>query len=114
MANTYAWDFPLLDAAATESGLSDVVKVIHYRFVATSDQKNSDGELYSVSIYGTVSLGNASSDSFTAFDSITKDQCKAWTLVVLNQTEDEIKTTVDEQIINLITPPVVGKIPSGW
>lgn len=114
MANTYTWDFPQLEAAPTEGSLSDVVKVIHYRFVATSDQKNSDGELYSASIYGTVSLGNASSNGFTAFDSITKDQCKTWTLAGLDKTEAEMKTLLDEQLTILITPPVVGKIPSGW
>ena len=114
MANTYAWDFPQLDAAATENGLSDVVKTIHYRFIGTSDQKKADGDPYTVHAYGTVNLGSASSDSFTAFDSITKEQCKTWTLAILVKTEDEMKALLDEQMVALITPPVVGKVPSGW
>tara|TARA_R100001460_G_scaffold8247_3_gene20551 strand:+ start:568 stop:912 length:345 start_codon:yes stop_codon:yes gene_type:complete len=114
MANTYAWDFPLLDAAPTEGSLADIVKVIHYRFIATSDQKKPDGDPYTVHAHGTVSLGSASSDGFIAFDSITKDQCKAWTLAGLDKTEAEMKTLTDEQMTNLITPPVVGKLPSGW
>lgn len=114
MANTYAWDFPSLDAAPTEGSLADVVKVIHYRFIATSDQNKPDGDPYTVHAYGTVSLGSASSDGFTAFDSITKDQCKTWTLAGLDKTEDEMKTLIDEQMTAFITPPVVGKLPSGW
>ena len=114
MANTYTWDFPQLDAAPTEGSLSDVVRVIHYRFIATSDQNNPNGDPYTVQTYGTVGLGDASSDSFTAFDSITKDQCKSWTLAALEKTEAEMKTLLDGQMTNLITPPVVGKVPSGW
>ena len=114
MANTYAWDFPQLDAAPTENGLSDVVKTVHYRFIGTSDQNKADGDPYTVHAYGTVNLGSASSDSFTAFNSITKDQCKTWTLAILEKTEDEMKTLVDEQMVALITPPIIGKVPSGW
>ena len=114
MSNTYAWDFPQLDAAPTEGSLSDVVRVIHYRFIATSDQNKPDGDPYTVQAYGTVSLGEASGDSFTDFNSITKDQCKAWTLAALDKTEAEMKTLIDEQMTALITPPVVGKVPSGW
>lgn len=114
MANTYAWDFPSLDAAPTEGSLSDVVKIVHYRFIATSDQNKPDGDPYTVHAYGTIGLGDANGGSFTAFDSITQDQCKAWTLASLEKTEDEMKTLLDEQLTLLITPPVVGKIPSGW
>lgn len=114
MANTYIWDFPQLDAAPTEGSLSDVVKTIHYRLTAISDQTNSDGKPHIVSAYGTANLGDASGDSFTDFNSITRDQCKAWTLELLEKTEAEMKTLVDEQLTALITPPVVGKVPSGW
>lgn len=114
MANTYAWDFPQLDAAPTEGSLTDVVRVIHYRFIATSDQNKPDGDPYTVQAYGTINLGDVDSDNFTAFNSITKDQCKAWTLAGLNKTEAEMKTLLDEQLTILITPPVVGKVPSGW
>lgn len=114
MANTYAWEFPQLDAAPTEGSLSDVVKAVHYRFIATSDQNKPDGDPYTIQAYGTVPIGDASSDSFTDFNSITKDQCKTWTLAALGQTEAEMKTLVDEQLAALIAPPVVGKVPSGW
>ena len=37
MANTYTWDFPTLDTAPSEDGLSDVIKTIHWRITAVSD-----------------------------------------------------------------------------
>ena len=40
---TYTWDFPTFDTAPSEDGLSDVIKTIHYRYTAISDQTDSDG-----------------------------------------------------------------------
>ena len=114
MSNTYTWNFPTLERKATEGSLSDVVKTIHFRYTATSDQNDDDGNPYSATLYDTVSLGNADSGSFTAFDSITIDQAIAWTLAGLDKTEEELKTTLDEAIVNQITPPLIIGVPSGW
>jgi hypothetical protein len=44
MANTYTWDFPTLDTAPSEDGLSDVIKTIHWRITAVSDsEQDADG-----------------------------------------------------------------------
>lgn len=115
MANTYNWDFPQLDTAPTEGDLTDVVKVIHWRFTATSDtETNAEGHPLSLSIYGTVSAGEANASSFTAFDSLTKDWCKDKVLSGLDKTEEELQVALDEQMKKLIAPPTVGKIPAGW
>jgi len=115
MANTYNWDFPQLDTAPSEGGLSDVVKTIHWRFTAVSDtETNEKGQPLSVSAYGTASAGEADADSFTAFDSLTKDWCKDKVLASLDKTEAELQSMMDEQINNLANPPIVGKVPAGW
>jgi len=115
MANTYNWDFPQLDTAPTEGALSDVVKTIHWRLTATSDtETNDEGQALSVSAYGTAGAGEADADSFTAFDSLTKDWCKNLVLSSLGKTEAELQTMLDEQMQNLVTPPIVGKLPAGW
>lgn len=115
MANTYNWDFPQLDTAPTEGALSDVVKTIHWRFTATSDtETNDEGQALSVSAYGTAAAGEANADSFTAFDSLTKDWCKEKVLAGLGKTEAELQAMLDEQMQNLVTPPIVGKVPAGW
>ena len=115
MANTYNWDFPQLDTAPTEGALSDVVKTIHWRFTATSDtETNADGDYISVSAYGTAGAGEVDADNFTAFDSLTKDWCKAKALAGLGKTEAELQTMLDDQITALVNPPIVGKVPSAW
>jgi len=113
--NTYTWDFPQLDTAPSEGGLSDVVKTIHWRFNAVSDtETNEEGQPLSVSAYGTASAGEADVDNFTAFDSLTKDWCKAKVLASLDKTEAEMQAMLDEQMTNLANPPIVGKVPAGW
>jgi len=115
MANTYTWDFPQLDTAPSEGALSDVVKTIHWRITAVSDtETNAEGQPISVSAYGTASAGEADADNFTAFDSLTKDWCKAKVLASLDKTEEEMQANLDTQIENLANPPIVGKTPSSW
>ena len=115
MANTYTWDYPQLDTAPSEGGLSDVVKTIHWRFTAVSDtETNEEGQPLSVSAYGTASAGEADADNFTAFDSITKDWCKEKVLAGLDKTEEELEAMLSEQIEKLVNPPIVGKVPAGW
>ena len=113
--NTYTWDFPQLGTAPSEGGLSDVVKTIHWRFTAVSDtETNEEGAPLSVSAYGTAAAGEVDADNFTAFDSITKDWCKEKVLAGLEKTEAELEAMLDEQMQNLIAPPIVGKVPAGW
>lgn len=114
MANTYTWNFTQLDAAQSEDGLTDVVKTVHYQFVGVSDQTNDDGDNYRAVAYGTASLGDADSASFTDFNSITQDQVKGWVLAALEKTEADMQAMVDEQITKDINPPIVGKLPTSW
>ena len=112
---TYTWDFPQIDTAPSENDLTDVAKTIHWRFTAVSDtETNDEGQPLSVSAYGTAGVGEANADSFTAFDSLTKDWCKEKVLASLDKTEAELQAMLDEQIQNLVNPPIVGKTPAGW
>ena len=115
MANTYTWDFPTLDTAPSEDGLSDVIKTIHWRITAVSDtETNDEGNYLSSSAYGTAGAGEVNPDNFVAFDSVTKDWCKAKVLESLDKTEAELQANLDTQIDNLANPPMVQKVPAGW
>lgn len=114
MANTYTWDFPALDTAPSEDGLSDVIKTIHWHITAVSDSEtDADGNAISASSYGTASPV-LDPDNFVAFDSITKDWCKVQVLESLSQTEEELQTQLDTQIDAVVNPPMVQKVPAGW
>ena len=114
MANTYTWDFPTLYTAPSEDGLSDVIKIIHWRITAVSDSEtDADGNAISASSYGAASPA-LDPDNFIAFDSVTKDWCKDKVLASLGQTEEELQAILDNQIENLANPPIVKKLPSSW
>jgi len=114
MANTYTWDFPTLDTASSEDGLSDVIKTIHWRITAVSDsEQDADGDYLSASIYGTASP-ELDPDNFVAFNSVTRDWCKEKVLASMGQTEADLQANLDTQIDNLANPPIVHKVPAGW
>jgi hypothetical protein len=111
MANTYTWEFVQLDTAPTEGSLSDVVKSIHWRITGVSDTRTPNN---TASTYGQATIGAANADSFTAFNSLTKDWCKTQVLANIDRTEAELKSDLDTQLTELDTPTSVGKLPSSW
>jgi len=114
MANTYTWDFPTLDTAPSEDGLSDVIKTIHWRITAVSDsEQDAGGNYLSASSYGTAAP-ELDPDNFVAFNSVTRDWCKEKVLASLGQTEADLQANLDTQIDNLANPPMVSKVPAGW
>lgn len=105
MAITYTWDFGPLETK-TEDNLTDVVKIVHWRFTGV------DGK-YSSSLYGTVSLDSPTSNSFTTFSSLTKTKVKGWVINKLDKTEAELKTQLADQI-NLQKNPVQVSKKAPW
>ena len=115
MANTYTWSYPQLDTAPTEGDLSDVIKTIHWRITAVSDsEQDADDNYLSASMYGTTGVEVDPDADFVAFDSVTQDWCKAKVLAGLAKTEEELQTSLDAQIPEMVTPSIVGKVPSSW
>ena len=114
MANTYTWDFPTLDTAPSEDGLSDVIKTIHWRITAVSDsEQDADNNYLSASVYGTAAP-ELDPDNFVAFNSVTRDWCKEKVLASLSQTEAELQANLDTKIEALANPPIVHKTPASW
>lgn len=100
MSTTYTWNVNTMDTAPSEDGLSDVVKVIHWRLSAT------DGTHIAES-YSTVSLDAPDAGSFTAFASLTEAQVIAWVESKLDVVK--IKEGLDAQLAALANPPIVVK-----
>jgi len=109
------WTFPQLDAAPAEGDLIDVCKTIHWRAVLQHETETTEeGAPLSVTAYGTASAGEADPDNFVAFDDLTQDWCKEIVLAHLDKTEAELEAMLSEQLQNMITPPIVGKVPANW
>jgi hypothetical protein len=115
MANSYTWTFPTLGRVATEGSNSDVIKTIHWIIEAVSDSdKDSEGNWLRAKLYGTTAVAQESGVSFTAYNSITKDWCKARVLSALGETEDQVKAKLDANIAEQKTPTILTGTPSGW
>ena len=115
MATTMTFDYPQLDRVATEGSNSDVVKVIHWRVNCVSDSdKDADGNFLTATQYGTTATPMEEGADFVAYDSITKDWCKAKVLAALGKTEEELKAILDADIAEQKTPTILTGTPSGW
>lgn len=107
MAITYSWKINALDTYPTKDSLVDVVYLVHYSYIATSDQKDSNNEFYSFEIIGTVNVEEPDSDSFTAFADLTESKVINWIETKLDMSV--LKASVDTKLAGLIIPVSVTK-----
>lgn len=105
----YNWTYDLKVSTAKIEDKDDVIKEIHWRLTAVSD----DDPPISPSAYGSVGLGDPDAN-FVEFNDVTQDQCKAWVLASLDKTENEIKAALDQQIAAIKAPAIASKVPSTW
>lgn len=101
MAITYTWDFGPL-TTKSENGLTDVVKVVHWRFTGVDAN-------YTATIYGTVSLDTPSGNTFTNFSSLSKTKVKEWVINKLDRTEVELKSQLAAEINLKKNPTEINK-----
>jgi hypothetical protein len=101
---TYTWAFPHLEVAPSENNLSNVVKVVHWRLIATNDG-------YSAEAYGSASLSSPDPDTFTAFDGLTKETVQGWVEGALagedGDSVTKMKDALADQIEKQKAPPVI-------
>ena len=107
MATTYSWKINALDTYPTKDSLADVVYGVHYSYIATSDQKDSDDNPYSTDFVGVVQVGDPDSENFTAFADLEESTVVAWIESVLDVTA--MKSSVDTALANINTTPTLTK-----
>lgn len=107
MATTYSWKINALDTYPTKDSLADVVYSVHYSYIATSDQKDSDDNPYSTDFIGVVQIGDPDSKNFTAFADLKESTVIGWIESVLNVTT--MKSSIDSKLADIITPSTVTK-----
>ena len=102
--NTYKWIISSMDVVPSADGLTDVVKVIHWRLAGTDGQ-------YQAETYSAISLDPPSSDDFTEFSELTEEQVVAW--IESKVDVNILKESLDYQLESLRNPPIVTK-PAPW
>ena len=98
---TYTWQFEHFEKALSEDGLSDVVKVIHWRLNATDGTKHA-------TTYGTVNLPAPDPNSFTPYANLTEE----WAIAMV--TNQVSLTMLQERLIAELAPPAVVMARAPW
>ena len=112
MTTTYTWTFPHLEVAPSHDGLTNVVKVVHWRVTATDDG-------YAEEAYGSVSLSDPDPSTFTAFDGLTKETVEGWVKAAINgEGEDgdgvaKLEAALQQRIDAKKAPSIVS-MPAPW
>ena len=103
MSTTYKWIINQMDTKPTEDGLTDVVVTVHW---TREGEQYVGGEPILVSCYGTMGCATPSSTDCTAYPDLTYEQVCGWLDAGLDV--DSIDLGLDNQIENIINPPIVN------
>ena len=111
MAIGYTWDVSTVDTYPTKDSKSDVVYNVHWRLTATDDtNKDSEGNNWNTTTYGSQVVDTSDLSSFTAFASLDAAKVQGWVEAGLTaDTVTAMKASLDAQIALLITPTSVTK-----
>ena len=102
----YSWVFNnnSFQSAPSEDGLTDVVKVIHWRYRAV------DGD-YSAEVYSTYACPAPNPDDFTPYDEITEPMAIGWLENALDvqAMQESLASQIEEQ-----KNPKIVSLPLPW
>ena len=114
MAIGYTWDVNTCDTYPTKDGKSDVVYNVHWRLTATDDtNKDSDGNNWTATRYGSQSVDTSDLSSFIEWSSLKASDVQGWVETALTaDTVTAMKTALDAEIAEKITPTSVTKVLS--
>ena len=102
MANTYQLNITKLEVNKTEGELTDVVFLVHFSYVATTE----DGQ-YSETALGMASVAPPDPSMFVEFDNLQESQVKSWIEGKVDL--EKYKEHLDAMIQEKINPPTEAK-----
>ena len=111
MAISYEWDCKTCDTYPTKSGKSNVVYNVHWKLTATDGtNKDSDGNNWTATTYGTQAVSTDDLSSFTNWSSLTNADVQGWVETALTaDTVTAMKASLDAQIAEKVSPTSVTK-----
>jgi hypothetical protein len=114
MAIGYTWDVSTVDTYPTKSGKSNVVHTVHWKLTATDDtNKDSDGNNWTATSYGSQAVSTDDLSSFINWSSLTNSDVQGWVEATMgSSTVTNMKATLDAEIAEKVTPTSVTKILS--
>jgi len=111
MSNLYIWVIEKLDCLPSADGQTDVVSNIHWR-VTASDGLTPIPNV--ATVYGVQPLTYTAGSPFTAYANLTESTVLGWLQTAMGSEQvASIQTNLDNQITNLVNPPIVTP-PLPW
>ena len=106
MAIGYTWDVSTVDTYPTKDSKSDVVHNVHWRLTATDDtNKDSNGDNWTATTYGSQDLDTSDLSSFTAFASLDAAKVQGWVEAAMGEDAvADLESNSDSQIEQLENP----------
>ena len=98
-----------MDSVPSEDGLTDVVVIAHWQ---CAGEQVFGGELFNAQVYGTCSFTLDRTKQFIPYASLTQDDVLSW-IWTSGVDKDATQANIDNQIQNLINPPIVV-LPLPW
>ena len=114
MAIGYTWDVSTCDTYPTKDSKSDVVYNVHWRLIATDDtNKDSDGNNWTATTYGSQNVDTSDLSSFIEWSSLKASDVQGWVETAMgSDAVTAMKTALDAEIAEKVTPTIVTKILS--
>jgi hypothetical protein len=111
MAIGYNWDCKTCDTYPSKSGKSNVVHNVHWRLTATDDtNKDSEGNNWTATIYGSQAVSTDDLSSFINWSSLKESDVQGWVEAALgSDTVTNMKAKLDAEIAEKISPSSVSK-----
>ena len=112
MAISYAWDCKKCETYPSKSGKSNVVYNVHWKLTAKDDtNKDSAGNNWTSSFYGTQMLDTSDLSNFKNWSSLTNSDVQGWVESALgSDTITDMKARLDAEIAENISPSSATKI----
>ena len=114
MAIGYTWDCKTCDTYPSKGGKSNVVHNVHWRLTATDDtNKDSEGNNWTATFYGTQLLDTSDLSSFIEWSSLKASDVQGWVETAMgSDAVTAMKTALDAEIAEKVTPTSVTKVLS--
>jgi len=111
MAISYEWNCKTCDTYPTKSGKSNVVYNVHWRLTATDDtNKDSDGNNWTATSYGSQAVSTDDLSSFINWSSLKESDVQGWVETAMgSDTVSDMKASLNGAIAEKITPTSVTK-----
>ena len=111
MAIGYTWDCKTCDTYPSKSGKSNVVHNVHWRLTATDDtNKDSNGNNWIASIYGSQAVSTDDLSNFINWSSLKESDVQGWVETAMgSDTVTAIKASLDAEIAEKVSPTSVTK-----